>query len=232
MRRCGECEVAIDGAWESCPLCGAGLEPEGGTNADAGTAAGASDPYPAVPLKFSRRRVARILLLSSLGVIAASLAVQLLFGHGDDAVGVWRSLWLGVVAMWLLVITAVNERRNVARTALYLVVIVGLVCVYWDYLSGWHGWALTYAVPAMCGGSAIALTITLRVRRVEAHEHVVFSGMTMLLGVVPLVFMFLGWVTTPWPAAVCGGVSVLMLLGLQAVLGAEVRHELARYLHL
>lgn len=221
MMRCAACGVAIEGDWRRCPLC---QGPTVGTP-EAG-------PYPDVPLRFSRRRVLRALALSSLGVIAVSLAVQLFFGHGAGSVGVLRSLWLGVIAMWLVVITAVNGRRNVARSTVYLVLIVGLVCAYWDYLTGWSRWSLTYAVPAICGCSVIALLITIRLMRTEVSEHIVFSGLTVVLGLAPLLFLALGWVTAPWPAAICGGMSAVALAAMQVARGREARHELARYLHL
>src|SRR5699024_3956471 len=91
MTRCAECSVAVEGTWVDCPLCGARLE---------GEACG--DPFPAVTLEFSRRRVLRTLFLASLAVIALSFAAQLLFNRDGDGIGVLRSLWMGVAAMWLV----------------------------------------------------------------------------------------------------------------------------------
>ena len=56
MRRCPDCTVAVEGDWVRCPLCGTELlgEPVPG-------------PYPTVPLRFSRRRVLRVLLLTIRG---------------------------------------------------------------------------------------------------------------------------------------------------------------------
>ncbi|GAA2025997.1 DUF6320 domain-containing protein [Yaniella flava] len=221
MRRCTECAADIEGTWTRCPLCDATVVGES-----------ARSPFPAVPLTFSRRRVLRILFLSSLAVIVASFAAQLLLGRGPAEFGALRSVWLGVSAMWLVALTAIRKRHNVAKNTVYIVVLVGVVCVYWDYLTGWYGWSMNYAVPIVCASSVVALLITVRVLRMEVGEHIVYSGLTILLGLVPIGSLIFGWVTNPVPSAICGGISVVALVLLQIARGAEVRHELAKRLHL
>src|SRR6478735_12792712 len=217
MRCCTGCAVAIEGSWTRCPLCGAAVSGEA-----------VASPFPAVPLRFSRRRVWRALFLISVAVILASFAVQLLFSRGLAGIGVLRSVWLGLITMWLVVLMAVRKRRNVAKGTVYLVVLVGLVCVYWDYLTGWRGWSLTYAVPILDASSIVALLITVRVMRTEVGEHILYSGLTALLGLAPIGFLGLGWVTNPLPSAICGALSLCALVLMQAARGAEVRHELAK----
>ncbi|MGD7707822.1 DUF6320 domain-containing protein [Microlunatus sp. Y2014] len=202
-----------------------GQEPVTGTEAVPG-------PMPAVPLRFSRRRVLRALFLSSLGVIIASFLAQLLFTRDEDGIGVLRSVWLGVCAMWLVVLTAIRKRHNVAKGTVYLVVLISGVCVYWDYLTGWLRWSLTYAIPIVCACSILALLITVRVMRLELGDHILYTGLTVVLGLAPMVFLALGWVTNPVASGVCGVITVTALGVLQVARGAPVRHELAKRLHL
>jgi hypothetical protein len=221
MKHCAECAVQIEGTWQTCPLC-----------ETATTGEPTRSTFPAIPLNFSRRRVLTILFFSSIAVILGSFAAQLLFDREPAGFGALRSLWLGVSAMWLVVLIAIRKRRNVAKNIVYLVVLVGLVCVYWDYLTGWHGWSLSYAVPIVVGSSIIALLITVRVIRMEVGEYIVYSGLTVLFGLIPIVFLVFGWVTHPLPSAICVALSVIALVVLQVYRGAEVRHELAKRLHL
>lgn len=220
MRDCPDCAVRIEGEWARCPLCG--------TRVGADTPPKPS-PYPDVPLRFSRRRVLVALFLTSLAVIGVSFLAQLLFPRD---LGGLRLAWFGLVSMWLVVLMAVRKRRNVAKNTVYLVVVVGLICVYWDYLAGWSGWSVTYAVPIVCGCSILALLIIVRVTRIEVGEHIVYSGLAVLLGLVPLVFLLLGWVTDPVPSAICGALSVIALAAVHVRRGGDVRHELAKRLHL
>ncbi|SDU80149.1 hypothetical protein SAMN04488544_0125 [Microlunatus sagamiharensis] len=221
MTRCPACRVEVEGAWSRCPLCGT---PVSGTPGPS--------PLPAVPLRFSRRRLLRVVFLASLAVIAASFGVQLLLGAGQAGIGALRSVWLGLVTMWLVVLMAVRKRRNVAKGALYLVVVVGGASVYWDYLTGYRGWALTYAVPLVDACSVVALLISVHVMRTEVGDHILYSAVTVVLGLAPLVFLGLGWVGNPVPSTVCGALSLAVLLVLQGERRADVRHELAKRLNL
>ncbi|GAB2568302.1 DUF6320 domain-containing protein [Leucobacter ruminantium] len=220
MRRCTACAVDVEGAWSRCPLCAAKLAGDPSPS-----------PLPAAPLRFSRRRVLRALFAASLALILGSFAAQLFFRADPSGIGALRFVWLGIASMWLVVLMAVRQRRNPAKGTVSLVVLVGLVCSYWDYLTGWHAWSLTYAVPIVCASAIIALFITVQLMRIEAGEHVVYSVLAVTLGLVPIVFLVLGWVTHPLPSAICGVLS-LMLLILELVRGAEMRHELAKRLNL
>ncbi|WP_193105655.1 DUF6320 domain-containing protein [Brachybacterium sp. FME24] len=222
MRRCADCDVDVEGTWDLCPLC------EAPVTRTSGAGEPTANPWPDVPLRYSRRRLLRALLLTSIGVTLATFAVQLLITPGIPGLGVLRSVWLGVAALWLVVLMAVRKRRNLAKSTVYFVLLVGLVSVYWDYLLGWSGWSVTYVVPILCGSSILALVLIVRVMRIEVGEHVVYSGLTVLLGLTPLVFLLLGWVTTPLPSALCGALSLAALGMLQLT---EVRHELAKRLH-
>lgn len=221
MSRCTACAVRIEGTWETCPLCGAST-----------VGAGAPSPFPSVPLPYSWARLLRMLLLVSLGVIAVSLAAQLLLGRGAELFGAARSVWLGICTMWLVVLAAVRARRRVARSTLWTVALVCALSAYWDYLTGWHRWSLSYAIPIVAASAIIALLIIVRAMRLEPGEHVLSSALMVLLGLVPLVLLMLGQVPVRLPSGICGAIAVASLVRLAWVRGADLRHELARRLHL
>src|SRR4029450_13904060 len=98
--------VDIEGSWSRCPLCTAPV---------AGQAT--ASPCPAVPPRLSVRRVLRVLFLPSIAVILASFVVQLLLSRGLEGIGALRSVWLGLITMWLGVLMAVRQSRNVGKGA-------------------------------------------------------------------------------------------------------------------
>lgn len=221
MRRCTSCIIRVEGEWSRCPLCGATL-----------TGLATPDPYPAVPLRFSRRRLLQALSLTSIGLVLLSFLAQLLFDPHQAGLGALRSVWLGVAAMWLIVFMAVRKRHNLAKNTVYLVVLTSLVCVYWDYLSGWGAWSLTFVVPILCGSALIGLLIAVWALGIEVGEHIVYSGLTVLLGLTPIVFLVFGWVGTPLPSVICAVLSLVALGVIRRERGRDVSHELAKRFHL
>lgn len=221
MTRCEPCGVGIEGPWRTCPLCGAE------TVGDA-----IASPFPDPPLRFSRKRVFTALFLSSLGVILASIAIQLIFRRWFEGIGVMRFVWLGVITMWLVVLMAARKRANVAKGTVYLVVIVGLFAAYWDYVTGWRAWSVTYAIPIVAASAVVAVLIVVRVMRMEVGEHILYSGLTALLGLVPAIFLIIGAVTNPIPPIICVVLSAITLTALAFARGPHMRHELAMRLDL
>ncbi|SNU00882.1 hypothetical protein SAMN06298212_104100 [Ruaniaceae bacterium KH17] len=221
MLRCEACAVGIEGPWAVCPLCGAA------TVGDA-----TPSPFPDPPLRFTRRVLLRSLFLASLGLIAGSIAVQLIFRGWFSEIGVMRFVWLGVITMWLVVVMAVRKRRNIAKSAVYLVVIIGLFCAYWDYVTNWRAWSVTYAIPIMAASAVLAVAIVVRWMRVETGEHILYTGLAALLGLVPALFLVFRLVTNPVPSIVCVALSALALVTMTIRRRRQIRHELTMRLDL
>jgi hypothetical protein len=72
-------------------------------------------------------------------------------------------------------------------------------------------------VPIVSACSIVALIIAVRVMRIEVGEHILYSGLTVLLGVAPIGFLALGWVTNPVPSGICGALSLITLILTQLV---------------
>lgn len=219
--RCEACRVALEGEWSVCPLC-------------AGPVAGrgvSPSPFSDPPLAYSRRRVLQVLFLVSLALIGGSFAAQLFFRPQIDGIGPLRSVWLGIAAMWLVVLMAVRRRRTIARGIFYLMVITSAVCVYWDYLTGWHGWALAYAVPIVFSCAILGVVLLALLFRADRGAHVVFSWITVLLGLLPVAFFAFGWTVQAIPSVICGAIAVIAVVLLQVLRGQELHHELERTIH-
>src|SRR5699024_12387156 len=103
--------------------------------------------------------------------------------------------------------------------------------VYWDFLTQWSGWSVTYVVPIVCSASIIGLLITVRLIRMELADYVVYSGLTVLLGLTPIVFLALGWVGAALPSVVCGALRIAVVVLVLSLGGGALRHAVAQGLH-
>ncbi|MGB3956177.1 MAG: DUF6320 domain-containing protein [Brooklawnia sp.] len=220
MTRCARCGMDLRGDWQHCPLCLAFVE-EGDV---------VPAPWPDIPLRFDTRQLFRALLVVSvLMVVSGLVALRLFFPGPLEGL---RVVAFGLAALWLVAIIAVRKRRNLAKSIVYLVVIVSLLSLYGDYLDGWQGWSTTFVIPITCSASIVGLLIAARVARMSPGDYIVYSWLTGLMGVVPGLFIALGWVTNPLPSWISVALSFLMLMIMPLVRGAEIQHELTKRLNM
>lgn len=216
MRECENCHVAVKGNWETCPLCHTPLDT---------TKSPIASSYPDVPLRFNKQRITKWLALLSLIIIFTT------FGLGF----IWRGniQWIqaalfGIMSMWLVVLTIVRKRRNLAKSLLYLLIILSLLCVYLDYLIGWTGWSTTFAVPIFCSSAVIGMFVSSRLMRMKLVDYILYLAAAAMLGLIPILFLIFGWVSTTIPSWISIGFSSFLLLLILFFNGSEIVRELQK----
>lgn len=218
MNQCPHCQVTIKGEWEICPLCATPLE-KGSEKA--------SDPYPAVPLKFDRSNVTKILLLVSLAIIFSTFLIGLIWR--GKIFGLQGALF-GIMTMWLVVLIIIRKRRNLAKSILYVLFSLSAICIYTDYTSGWTGWSTTFAMPIVCSAAILAMFLAVRLIKMELGDYVLYLLAAILLGMLPSLFLFFNWVSTPIPSWISIALSFVMLVSIFLYHGKEIRLELQKRL--
>jgi hypothetical protein len=220
MKYCQHCNASIKGEWETCPLCHNPL--------DETTAPASIDPYPKIPLRFNKEIVWKYLTLISFALIIAFLLIELIW------IGRMENLQLalfGIMSMWLSVLILIRKRRNIAKSIVYLIVSLSLLCIYLDYLTGWSGWSTTYAVPIICSFAIISLYIAVRLVNLGVRDYVLYLLTAALLGLLPALFLTLDWVTTPLPASLSVMMSAVTLIIILLYHGGEIWRELEKRMH-
>lgn len=223
MRHCEHCRVDIKGDWDSCPLCHRPLD----TEEDVAV----PNPYPDIPLRFNKQYVMSLLTWLSLVLIVAYFVVDLLLGDNLEGRGL-RLLLFGVMSMWLVVLILIRKRRNIAKGIVYLIVSVSLLCIYWDYATGWEGWSTTYVVPIVCSFALVALFIAVRVVRLSVGDYVLYLLAAALIGLFPALFLLFDWITQPVPSWISVGMSAVMLSLILIFQGGDIWGELQKRMHI
>lgn len=215
MRRCDSCGAQVEGRWQDCPLCRVPLPPSEHEE---------PEPYPSVPLRFDRRQVWAVLVPLSVLAVIASFAAQAVV---PQLVAPVRTVWLSVATLWLVVLVAMHRGRHASSLVLWLVVLLSGAAVAWDVVTGWDRWATTWAIPAICTFANLALAVVVRLVRLEPGEHIAKAALVGVFGLVPAVFVAVGWVTWAVPSLACVGLSALLL----AAMGVFRRRQLGTALH-
>lgn len=220
MKYCQHCDASIKGDWETCPLCHNPL--------DETAEPALADPYPKIPLRFNKEIVWKYLTLTSFVLIIAFLLIELIWIKRMENL---QLALFGILSMWLSVLILIRKRRNIAKGIVYLIVSLSLLCIYLDYLSGWSGWSTTYAVPIICSFAIVSLYIAVSLVNLGVRDYVLYLLTAVLLGLLPALFLTLGWVTTPVPASLSVMMSAVALVTILLYHGGEIWRELEKRMH-
>lgn len=214
MRECEHCQVTIKGDWETCPLCHQELDV---------TQKVSDNPYPDVPLKYNRQRGLKVLTAISILIVFASYPIALIWQGRFEGL---QGAFIGIITMWLVALILIRKRRNLAKSILYLLVFLSLVCVYMDYLMGWSSWSTTYAVPIMCNSAIVGMLASVQFVKIRVGDYILYLMAAGLLGLIPALFLLFHWVYNPIPAWTSIILSLIMLALILFFQGKEMIKEL------
>ncbi len=217
MKECPKCKVTVVGKREHCPLCQGKMQ--GSAEAEV---------FPAVPTIYREFHfLFRMVVFISIAVVVAAAAVNLLWID----YGWWWIFWAaGAVSLWAVLWVALRKRKNIPKWILNQVVFTALICVIWDWATGWHGWSLDYAVPILCLVGQAALAILSRVLKWRVEYFMVAFLVTALFGIVPIIFYAVGMLSLLHPTVICVAGSIISLAAMAVFKGESMIEELKRRL--
>ena len=222
MLYCPQCRLQITGAPRRCPLCGGELT---------GTGDAQAEVFPTLAAQRHRMRLfVRIVSFLALAAAAVCLLVNLLYPS--------ETWWAGYAAAgigsgWLLLVFALQRRRNVPKTILWLTTLGGLLCVGWDLATGWRGWSVTWLIPILCTAAQLALIVLPRLLRLRFSDYIFYLAADLFFSVLPAIFYLTGLLQgSVLPSLICSCAGAISLAALAVFRGRELAWEFSRRMHL
>lgn len=220
MLRCKHCKVDLPGNQSRCPLC---------QNKPTGTPEPYGDPFPRLPSP--QRTVSKILIawlaFGSVCIAAICMMINMILGG-------WWSLFViaGIASLWTDFALILKKRKNLPKNILWQVISISLIALLWDFLTGFHGWALDYVFPILCSCAMIAMMIVAKARRLEIQDYISYLLIDCVLGGICSILILTGVVSTVIPSAICFGITLVFLAFLLFFEGKALWAEFQRRLHL
>lgn len=225
MKACNECHVNIETGGEFCPLCGAALQP-----ATTNAITPPPNPYPDLGGRTAQYNVLlRVFIFLSLLAVGASVLVNLLV-----PVGFWWCLIViaGVAWLWLAIPPMLRRGANYAKRAVFLAIFTSLLVVALDFIIGWQGWSVTYAVPGLFCGGTFAIGMMVIFNRTSWAQYVFYQVLMGVFGFVPLLLYFLGISQSLVMVLITAGLSLASLLVTVVFGDRSLKHDFKRRFHL
>lgn len=218
MKYCEKCRVSVKGS-SVCPLCQTKLP-------------GEREPslYPHISRRLSGMSLAfRILLLISVAAGAGCLALNRMLPDS----GFW-SLYviLGILSFWIVFPLLCRHRGRIPRLIAEQSVVLLLLSVFWDGVTGWRGWSVSMVWPILLLCALACSFVYAKARKLFPEEYAVCHLLEAVLSVVPSLLFMSGAFTEGIPSLIAGAAGLAMLAALLLFDGRVLRQELSRRFHI
>lgn len=137
----------------------------------------------------------------------------------------------GALSTWITLAVGFFKRHNLLKNGIWQMVLLPLVCVIWDLLTGWHTWSVDYVMPCIYLALQISIVTITWVQKLPVEEYMIYHIMAALLGLVPGVLVMLQAPHFTLFCVLCSGISFLWLMALLIFRRKDVFNELYKKLH-
>lgn len=220
MKYCNNCNVSVVGKRKICPLC------QGRLTGDKAQ----EEVFPKISFVYQEHTMFfKIMMLISIIVGTLSLGLNILLPFG----GAWSLFVLGGLgSVWASLITAINQRKNIPKNIVYQVMTISVIGLLWDLLTGWRGWSINYVIPLVCIFAMISMAIISKIRKLHIEDYILYLIIDGLFGIVPIIFIILGFLDVLYPSVICIATSIISLSTIIIFEDKKLIAEIKRRLHL
>lgn len=219
MSRCKQCNVEILDETERCPLCHSVLE----------KTVEVENMYPNV-----RTMTRRLALLSRIYLFVAILVEALLIYLNvlSDSEMFWSAIpGLAMLYGYLVLRYAILGKSGYKGKIIVLTLIAILMVVAIDFVVGYRGWSVNYALPSAILLVDAGILVLMCINRSNWQSYMMWQIFMILCSVVPLVLYAVGIVTAPILALLAFAFSTALFLGTLIIGDRRARTELRRRFH-
>ena len=219
MSRCKQCNVEILDETERCPLCHSVLE----------KTVEVENMYPNV-----RMITRRLALLSRIDLFVVILVEALLIYLNvlSDSEMFWSAIpGLAMLYGYLVLRYAILGKSGYKGKTIVLTLIAILMVVAIDFVVGYRGWSVNYALPSAILLVDVGILILMCINRRNWQSYMMWQIFMILCSVVPLVLYAVGIVTAPILAVLAFAFSAALFLGTLIIGDRRARTELRRRFH-
>lgn len=219
MSICKKCNLEILDETERCPLCDSVLE----------QTVEVENMYPNV-----RVMARKLMLISRVYLVCAMiLEVLLVYINVVSDSEIWWSAISGLsfLYVYMLIRFAILGKSGYQSKVTLLSLIAVLMLVAVDFLYGYRGWSINYALPVVILLVDLSILFLMFFNRRNWQSYMMWQLFMILCSVVSLVFSLIGIATRPFMGELAFTASVLLFVGTVIIGDRRARTELKRRFH-
>lgn len=222
MKYCDKCKVEVRGSQEFCPLCQNELQVKETSDSE--------DVYPnQVEKRFDNHMLLKV--FGFIGLSASILAV--FFNIILHSKSLWSLIVVVVMAcLWLSLAIAIRKHKDILKYLWQQMVIITLLTICIDALTGHHGWSISFVLPIILTVAMIVMYLLSKILHLQVGDYMIYLLLDAFFGVIPLVLVNTHKLISDIPSLICILTSIISVVALVIFEGKSIMSELNRRLHI
>ncbi len=227
MKYCDKCKVYVRSSNERCPLCQSIIRK---SDSDYWRSVPDGDVFPVIPSVFEKYKFFfKILLFLSISAIITVFIINLMVPH--------ESMWslfvaAGIGSAWINLVMALKRHGNIQKIVFRHSLLVSVLAIIWDFITGWRGWSVDFVVPILLGSSTVAMLIMAQILKTNIQEFILYVILNSIFGFIPAILIAAGKVHFVYPSYICVILNAISLTGLAVFYSNRVISEIKRRFHM
>ena len=172
-------------------------------------------------------------------VTFAALAAVIVAGMVDRMMVLSDRTWqpifflvvIGVAGGYALLIVGQRKWKNIRKMVMYEVIIGMILCIAYDWYTGWKGWSVQIVLPLTVVGLNLLYFILGFVDRKHQTDYGIYFLLTIMATVLVVILVCVGVMHNTMLVTVTTGIGVLLLIAKIIFQGKTFLSELSRRLH-
>lgn len=222
MRYCDKCRVEVRGSQQFCPLCQHELQVKDASESE--------DIYPS----HIEKRFNNHMLLKFFGFIGLSASILAVFFNIIlPSETMWSLIVVAVTAcLWVSLAMAIKKHKSILKYLWQQMMIITLLTICIDALTGQHGWAISFVLPIILTIAMVVMYLLSKILHLQVGDYMIYLLLDALFGVIPLILVNTQELISDIPSLICILTSIISVVGLVIFEGKNIISELNRRLHI
>ena len=227
--RCQKCGLTFSGERVYCPRCKKRIIDEG--TADSSIKED-FDVFPVTQKKQADFIFMKIVTFAALAAVIVAGMVDRIMVLSDRT---WQPIFflvvIGVAGGYALLIVGQRKWKNIRKMVMYEVIIGMILCIAYDWYTGWKGWSVQIVLPLTVVGMNLLYFILGFVDRKHQTDYGIYFLLTIIATVLVVILVCVGVMHNTMLVTVTTGIGVLLLIAKIIFQGKTFLSELSRRLH-
>ncbi|MDD6057437.1 MAG: DUF6320 domain-containing protein [Clostridiales bacterium] len=220
MSKCLQCNIEILDETERCPLCKSVLE----------QTAEMENMYPDVKMMTRKMvHIRNIYLFCAILLEGFLVYINVIL----DSKTLWSVIpGLGLLYLYMVISYAILGKSGYMSKILVLTMLALAMTIAVDFVIGYRGWSVDYAIPAAILLVNIGILILVIINRRNWQSYIMTQILMILCSLIPIILWLNDMITHPLLCQIAFVDSLAQFLGMVIIGDRRARLELKRRFHI